>query len=301
MNYAIIAIIVILYALKAATVPDGLDDAFTIWNLRASFLAQAPDIAFTGWWQHRDYPPLLPLTIASVWRVAGVSALWPIVLHGAVLAAVLWVFRRDTVSLVIVGGVAVTAAVAQYADLPIALCVLLATVAWQRGNMNAAALALGCAMLTKNEGALIALAFVAGGTLATVRVPLPLIARLLPFAVLLAAFKLAVGAPNDVVQSTGIVDRLFDPERYIVLIPLLVTGLVTFGGGAGLIVAIRAILERRRIRASAPAFALVIVLVGYIGIYTITPHDITWHVGSSFDRLLLHLFPALVWLTGENT
>jgi hypothetical protein len=40
---------------------------------------------------------------------------------------------------------------------------------------------------------------------------------------------------------------------------------------------------------------LAIMLTGYFLVYVATPHDLTWHLKSSADRLLLHLWPLGIW------
>jgi hypothetical protein len=42
------------------------------------------------------------------------------------------------------------------------------------------------------------------------------------------------------------------------------------------------------------AMVLGLMLVSYYVVYVTTPFDITWHVTTSVDRLLVQLWPALV-------
>ena len=37
------------------------------------------------------------------------------------------------------------------------------------------------------------------------------------------------------------------------------------------------------------------VLTGYFLVYVMTPHDLAWHLRSSAERLLLHLWPLAIW------
>jgi hypothetical protein len=133
---------------------------------------------------------------------------------------------------------------------------------------------------------------------------MPTLARLIPwkalltfapFAACLLLFRAVVTVPNDIVGSTGILERLTDGSRYAVMLPLLLDGLVTFGGGALIVTGCVLWLERVRLRASAPVIAAALVLAGYVGVYAITPHDVVWHIESSFDRLLIHLFPVVIY------
>ena len=42
------------------------------------------------------------------------------------------------------------------------------------------------------------------------------------------------------------------------------------------------------------ASALGLMLLSYYVVYVTTPFDITWHVTTSVDRLMVQLWPALV-------
>jgi hypothetical protein len=42
--------------------------------------------------------------------------------------------------------------------------------------------------------------------------------------------------------------------------------------------------------------ALLLQLFGYMFIYLLTPYDLAWHVNTSIERLLLHLFPTGLFL-----
>ena len=46
-----------------------------------------------------------------------------------------------------------------------------------------------------------------------------------------------------------------------------------------------------------PFGVLAIMLFGYYFIYIITPENQQWHLDTSLGRLLLHLWPALLFLT----
>lgn len=118
---------------------------------------------------------------------------------------------------------------------------------------------------------------------------------LAPFVACLLLYRQAVPEANDVMGSSGILERLTDTSRYGVMLPLLISMTLSFGGGAFGVLGAALWLQRRRVRVSVPLIAVALVLAGYIGIYAITPHDVVWHVTNSFDRLLLQLFPVAVY------
>jgi hypothetical protein len=47
-----------------------------------------------------------------------------------------------------------------------------------------------------------------------------------------------------------------------------------------------------RVRAMAAGVGL--MLLSYYFVYVLTPFDIPWHISTSFDRLLVQLWPSLV-------
>ncbi len=177
--------------------PHGGWDAFTIWNLKARFLAGGP-----GTWRnalapvegvrgtlfganHPGYPLLLSSAVASAWTVQGEAASATPAALGLLFAfataailggAVAWL-RGEAAGLLALllllasEGFASQAG-SQYADIPISLYVL-ATLAlmaiaadngWPRGTILLAGFCCGLAAWTKNEGlpfSIVALAAVA--------------------------------------------------------------------------------------------------------------------------------------------
>ena len=163
-----------------ARLPLGEWDAWAMWNAKGLMLFHAPPTLaslFTGRFPHPDYPLLLPLTLARLWRYAG-SAAWAVPQAVATATTLLAV-------LIIAGGVAALRGVAvgcvagllllcslflidhggsQYADLPLIAATLAALVslAWwlERGHPTGVGggwlvvlgLTAGAAAWTKNEG-----------------------------------------------------------------------------------------------------------------------------------------------------
>lgn len=295
--YAIIAGFLILYAGVAYRTPYGGWDAFAIWNATARLIIyHDPMTVFQlSGMNHKDYPPLLPLTISYGFRVFGDNVLVPIILHGLLFAAVLYLIRKPTWLQAVTGIIILPYAASQFADLPLALAFLCAAVAYRHNKPLWVGAALGIAVLVKNEGALIALSFFAVWIIGNRRIPWKAIAAFAPFAVCLLLFRVVVNIPNDVVGATGILQRLTDFSRYAVMLPLLLQGIITFGGGGLALLVVIIILRREQLCINVPQIAAGVVLAGYIGTYAITPYDVTWHIVNSFDRLLLHLLPVTLY------
>ncbi len=78
------------------------------------------------------------------------------------------------------------------------------------------------------------------------------------------------------------------------------------GGGFGLLwlaFAVSSALNWRRMLDTPLRSCTVLVgvqLSVYVGVYLITPRDLEWHLGTSIDRVLLHVAPLALWVTGLN-
>jgi hypothetical protein len=323
-----------IFATVTAGAPEGVDDAWIMWTLRARFLARDPDLhhAFSDaaplW--HADYPLLLPGLIAQGWRVlGGESGAVPIVVAAtftslvvATLVAAVGAERGGASGfasgLAVLGAPIVTfVGAAQIADVPLgafllAGCICLARAVPRpedRGPAALAGLALSLACWTKNEGAIHLIAFAL--VLATLRRRRQLIAfglGALPVLLLLAWFKLAYAPRNDIVSGIGAgsaVSRVVEAGRYreigkaLVLEPYAIHHWSFFPAVLPLLV----VALRRRRRAAAwssggvVALALAIAWAGILLTYLLTPYDTRWHLASSLDRLVTQSWPSLVLAT----
>lgn len=286
-----------VYLFGALRSPDGQWDGFAIWNSKARlWLYHDPlDVLSISALPHKDYPPLLSAVIYHGYRLFGDVQTVPIAVHGAVFAGLLWLLRKRLLTLALVGAVVLPYSVTQFADLTLALCFLGAVVAYRHKRPLWVGFALGCGILVKNEGALMALVFVGLWTVSTRRLPWRTIAVILPFVACLLFYRQAVPEANDIMGSSGILERLTDVSRFGVMVPHLISTSLGFGGGALGILVFVLWLDRRRIRPTLPLVAVALILAGYIGIYAITPHDVVWHIVNSWDRLLLQVFPVAVY------
>jgi hypothetical protein len=285
-----------VYLLISALVPNGQFDAYAFWNTRARFIFYSLDAFHYPGVVHADYPILMPLIIALGYRFAGsTTPLIPIVFHLIVFLSVLWCFRRQLWLVWLVGMVAIQYATYQFADLPLALTLLLATIAYFNHYELLVGVLLGLGLHLKNEGMLIALCFFAVWMLRERRIPWRAIAGILPFAALLILFKLWVGTPNDVVGTAGTLQRILDSSRYWIVLLFMALDLCRFGTGAFFIFFILLWLRDEHPRLSVPLLGVLLIYAGYYAIYITTPHELVGHMGSSHDRLVLQLFPTFVY------
>lgn len=296
--YIVAFVLMALFGFMAGKFPYGLVDAWGIWNLRAKFFLYSPADAFASelFYSHLDYPPLIPLLVATGWRIFGQTQLVPVVIHAALYALLIWQFRLSTWRMVLVGLASGFMAAAQLADVPLSLFLLGACMAYQRSRWLLMAICLSFAVMTKNEGMLVALAVMGTAIVTHGSRPLRSLIMLSISISLVLAYKAFVGVDNDVIGSTGVLDRALDPSRYLLLALMLPYLFLLWYGPLTLVLAMG--VQRERAKADRRLLAMLgVILAGYVAIYVITPNEIVWHVTNSFDRLILHLVPAAIWAT----
>ena len=283
---------------------------------------------------HTDYPLLVPSSVARAWSWAGgETVLGPAFVAAAftfamyllgtfAVASVRGTAQGLAAGLVLVGTAHITSSGAmQFADVPIGFFVLATAVMivlrkeWGREGRPAlvvAGLAAGLAAWTKNEG----LAFVVAAAIALV---VPAFCRsrrqdslkdlawfalgAAPALTVVVCFKLRF-SPGSEYLDQGLVGALAgfgEFRRYVKVGGAMLRQLPTFGNGAMLVLAAYAALaglarpERKR-RFFVPAAALALTLCAYVAAYMISPYDLDWHLATSLRRLLLHLWPGIVFL-----
>jgi hypothetical protein len=284
--------------------------------------------------EHAGYPLLLPASIARAWTFAGYeSVAVPIALAALVAAGIVVVagasIRREgttarglvAAAFILASPAFVTWAPSQGADIPLSLYMLLTFVFVAAGSKTGrggspwvfAGLSAGLAAWTKNEGLVFVLVVVVVIAFRTWRTA----ARgarwrwLAAFAVgaapalsALAFFKLAFAPPNDILsaQSGGHVLAMLNGPR-LQMIARAIGRELWYGGAvtvgvlpvlAGYVVAV-GIAWRGATVAGTTFLALGMMLAAYAAAYVITPHDLSWHLGTSLERLIVQLTPSLVW------
>jgi hypothetical protein len=225
--------------------------------------------------------------------------------------------------------------VSQFADVPLGFFYLATLVllnlqdsdtSSSRGLLALAGAMAGFAAWTKNEGLLFLACICALQLLSALRSPdprstlfrsAPLFLGLLPILFVVGYFKFHIAGPGDLVSTpAAIVQRLLTPQRYWkifwrtlseffifghwVLIPIPALGIAY------------AVCTRKRPAANCanPAKGtkvegsgagisiqtLLLTLAGYMAIYVITPYDLSWHLHTSLHRLLVQLWPSIIFL-----
>jgi hypothetical protein len=210
---------------------------------------------------------------------------------------------------------------AQMADVPLAayalLAVTLLAVREPRAiHLALAGAAMGFAAWTKNEGLVAATALSSCYVLVRLRRDGFAVARraavhlalgLVPVLGLVALFKALLSPGSDLVAGIlgpHVTQSWPDWTRITFVVSYMARGAVTWGGWplgsatwllAVLVLAPRGATHRLEPAELAAALYLAVQLVVFGVVYVLTPYDVAWHLGTSWDRLIVQMWPALVW------
>ncbi len=284
-------------------------------------------------WSHPDYPLLLPALVASGWKLLGrESRAVPVAIgcfftFGSVvmMTASLAILRGARQGLL--GAIALAATpvffvqgAMQCADVPVAFFRLASLAAMavaarhdqrydRRGFAMVAGMAAALDGWAKNEGLLWFAAFLISVAVAMRwRLIALFVAGALPALVPIALFKARVATSSDIFGAAGragMVARALDASRYSLIAREAIKHLWGFGplvvSPFVLLVVYLSVAGRRegdRDRAviRAGATALLLTTGGYLLIYLLRDLDLRWLLDTSADRLLVQLWPSMVFL-----
>lgn len=307
-----------LFAAKAFFVSGGLPSG-------AFFSTAAP---------HPDYPLLTPLAVAwhyiCLGRVDDQLAKIVFPLSFLAFLGIFWhTLARETnrdygafftallsltpVVVMHAGGLGSSYDYVGYADLTLSLYFLGAAAylyAYQKDGrpvwLVLSALFLGMGAWTKNEG----LTYAAVGSLLFVlsakqwRLAAIGIGLVAGFVFPWLLFKTSLSLANDVVGHV----RWLGLSAYLDRLPLILGSAwrSMAGGSFGLLWAVfvlSSVLNWRKMLTTPVRSGAILVgtqLLIYLGVYLVTPRDLEWHLGTSIDRVLLHVAPLALWVTALN-
>ncbi|MBN2744864.1 MAG: hypothetical protein JXR39_13310 [Marinilabiliaceae bacterium] len=120
------------------------------------------------------------------------------------------------------------------------------------------------------------------------------VGTLLPLVVIFI-FKMGYAPANDIVASDadGYVAKLTDVSRYLVVGEYYYKNLLS-GSQLLLLLVVGAVFAFLWYR-EMPLWVGGAMLAGYFGIYILSPYGLDWHLGTSFNRLMHHLTPFLIY------
>jgi hypothetical protein len=300
------------FALFATASPPAENDFIGIWGIKAAMFSVHGGIDWAFLqnsayvYDHPDYPLLLPLSFdyMSLWSGGWdrVAAEWLNPFFAlAILAIVRSLLAEEAPPLIASVGTFAIAPLAMSPWIGIAEAPLIAfgtagILLARRRNMTAAALLLGCAAMTKNEGLALLVAVGIGLFVAKRGRDLwrlwPAVAITMPWLIARAIYSLPTDIATGPVLARALA-RLRAPGELATLLLTHTAAQAVFwiGIAAALIVTVRLL--------RAEAFALVtafVQLAFYIGSYVVTSRDLTWHVHWSWERLMTHIELAMAFV-----
>ena len=282
---------------------------------------------------HADYPPLLSLNIASRWDILSEetayvpmfqSILFSLASLGLSFGALahLKSLGQASLGLILLGGVPffLHEGGRQLADMPLAFFILASIVfiffyyQEKRPVLIAfAGLSAGLAAWTKNEGILFLLVSGMILTIAELRTRsfqglyAYFAGLLFPLAIVLY-FKLQLVPASEFLSggTSKIIQNLMDVSRHQMIFGSFKNLFLYSGGwnhiGILLILCIYYLVFHSRIKdnpdVASIGFAIFACqILGYYVFYLISPYELEWHLSTSLDRLLIHVYPTILFVT----
>jgi Dolichyl-phosphate-mannose-protein mannosyltransferase len=283
-------------------------------------------------WSHPDYPLLVPASIARCWSYTAtentlapicISALFTLATIGLLVSAL---SLLTTLSQGLLAGTLllctpffVMLGAAQYADAPLGFFLLATIVLFSlskrtKGILILAGITAGLAAWTKNEGILFVLSFLLAHLIQSLRTRhwreysrelAVLAAGFLPILTVLIYFKSGTATYNDLFSQPGtLLHRLIQLSRYRTILKALLSE--SFNFGAWFVSIVPCIMfyfllvgTRNDVRKHDTAIcylALAFTAAGYLMIYVIAPFSLDWLLASSLNRLLIQLWPSILFL-----
>ena len=335
-NYMIVVLfcfIGVLCLVGCLRYPDGTWDAIAMWNFRAKFLSLGNEewnrMYFDTFdYSHRDYPLFLSCTIARGYNYVGrIDTIVPMFFSWfftiiTFLLPYLYLKRLKNKYYSVVAVCILTYSpqiifygCMQYADVPLAVFILISLyefIIWNMKNENLPWIGMffaGLCFWIKNEGIpwyliycllIIYSLYKRDNNLkSSIKNFLRIIFASLPIIIAFLFVRYFANSENDLVY--GILDRLkqiFDIERYklmkiyvwwfikqnlwILFIPMF----LYFG-----------FIDKRYIKFKYLFFIIFLMYLVFIFVYLITPHDLLWHLSTSFLRITIIYLPSLMFLS----
>ena len=317
--------------------PMGSWDGFRIWNIKALFLStNLPSwqdvFSLPHFMSHNDYPLMLPSLTARLWNYTGGEnyavniTIAMFFTFGLVylLFQALEYFKSAKIAVVVTSvfmilDIFLVNGAAQCADIPLAYMFLSSIVClflyFRKEKFSYILLSEIFAALgawTKNEGMmffLIWLAVILGWMLYKKmykKAGLTLLTAVVSVC-FIAWFKYLAHTPNDLVAGFFILKTYhfaFDWSRYAIILKTFVSMafirfLLVFALALLCIKGFR-IKQINKTPFMLSCAILLLCTAGYFGVYLFSPHDITWLVQNSMDRIILQILPVFLCLFAVN-
>ncbi len=251
----ILCCFMVAFILRSLVDPNGWEDAWGMWNLKARFLFRSGDnwrntFSSLLYWTSRDYPLLVPASIVRIWSYLKsesavaqilVAALFTFSTVALLISSLAVIRSRSTgllAGLVLIGSrYFLKTGVYQIADIPLGFYILATIVLFSLKEISdskprfliLAGTMAGLASWTKNEGILFLLVvFVVRmivisskkGIKAYLKEFVMFATGVFPILAILLLFKLEIPSTNEMITGQSIdtiLGRLTDFSRYVVI------------------------------------------------------------------------------------
>lgn len=317
--------------------PLGSWDGFRIWNIKAEFLFLDTPLwrnvfSLPHFMSHNDYPMFLPSLTARLWHFTGEQNFAVNVTLGLfftfgliyLLFQAISYFKSEKAAIVVTSvfmicDIFLVNGASQCADIPLAFFFLSAIVCiflyFKKERTPYLILGIVFAALSawvKNEGMMFFLIYFAvmfGWLLYSKKYKPAGFSALvaIPAIALLVLFKKLTNSPNDLITGFFLFKTYnfaFDFHRYAIILKTFIT--LIFQKFALILVLSLLCFKGFRVKeANKKPFFLslgifVLCGIGYFLVYLFSPHDITWLVENSMDRILLQILPVALFLFSVN-
>ena len=305
----------------------GAWDAWAQWDMHARFLLRPadwtmmmdPSFAVT----HNDYPLMLPGIVACYSKIFQENILlvsFAVSLLISLLVAGL-IYTEIAARNILAGVLALAAfvcsdffvsrGVMQYADMLMALFFTATIVGLYHYELTAnnrylamAGFFMACAVWTKNEGAVFFLCtglLYAKDFLRKKNIAIVLASMSLPLAVWLV-FKAFYSPPSDILHQQNEISwaqRFAEKDRYLLILDSFWRNLkehcpeLLIAAGISMICMV---LSRKWWNRKWAV--LILTMLCCQASYIVSPYGLEWHLATSQDRLILQVFPAMVYVSG---
>lgn len=313
--------------------PMGSWDGFRIWNLKAEFLYLNSPLwknvfSLPHFMSHCDYPLFIPSSFARLWQYSGHQSYGMNMIFGLLftfglvylLYQAVSYFKSEKVANVVcivfmISDIFLVNGAAQCADVPLAMFFLCAIVClffyFKNKRLNTLFLGLllaGLSVWVKNEGLMFFAIYVVvllGWFIKIKDIKKSIFTTIFAILVFVCAFlyKKYTGAPNDLLYGFNEIKSYtfaFDLQRYVVIFQtffeLLFSKFVLFL--ALILLCVKGFKFREKIKSALLLSSIIFVLMvlGYVAVYVLAPHDINWLVENSMDRIILHILPVFLFV-----
>ncbi len=325
------ALVVMDFSRSLSANPDGGYDAAAIWNIRARYLAGGPQswhyaVSPATGTNHPGYPLLVSAFVARTWTLLGdlrsstpaaLSAIFTLATNSTLVAA-LWtlageVFAWLAALLLLASEGFVSQASVQYADIPLSFFVLssVAVLAigaardWPPSLVALAGVFASMAAWTKNEGLpFLAFVFVAVLWRGGLRSAKCFAAAAAPVLILTLAFKLFVAEGRESMfpaTASQAFQMIAASSRWSEIFASFARNFWELGppwAHPFLLMAILAWAFGFAPQARSRVWMLLApagLLAADFAVYLITMSGLTWHLSTSNNRVIIQVWPALIF------